>query len=138
MTSNGALAGRHFRSAGASSVSADAAESAIRHFELIDAGDMAGMAELFQADAVYRRPGYPPFVGRAEILRFYTTLRPIRSGAHALETVLADDGRIAVCGGFTGVRYDGGPIDLRFSDFFTLGPDGRFTGRETYFFAPSI
>ena len=138
MTSSGALTDRYFRSAGASPVSAEATDLAVRHFELIDAGDMAGMAELFQADAVYRRPGYPPFVGRAEILRFYTTLRPIRSGRHSLETALAGGGQIAVRGGFVGVRYDDAPIDLRFSDFFTLGSDGRFTGRETYFFAPSI
>jgi steroid Delta-isomerase len=118
--------------------SVELAAMAARHFDLIDADDMTGMAELFESDAVYRRPGYPPFVGRAEILRFYTTLRPIREGRHELEAVIVSGSRVAIRGGFIGVRHDGGPVDLRFSDFFEVGPDGWFSRRDTFFFAPPI
>jgi hypothetical protein len=33
---------------------------------------------------------------------------------------------------------DGSEVDLRFADFFTLDAEGRFTERETFFFAPMV
>lgn len=113
-----------------------ARELALRHFALIDAGEPADMAALFEPDAVYTRPGFGPFLGREGILRFYTRLRPIREGAHSLETVIASGGQVAVRGGFTGVLHSGAPIELRFSDFFTVGATGLFSRRETFFAAP--
>lgn len=107
-----------------------------RHFDLIDAGDPQSMARLFALDAVYLRPGYEPFLGRDGILRFYEQVRTIREGRHSLETVIAADGQIAVKGGFSGRLHDGSAIELRFSDFFTLGPAGLFSRRETFFSAP--
>lgn len=107
-----------------------------RHFDLIDAGDPRSMARLFTLDAVYLRPGYEPFLGRAGILRFYEQVRTIKEGRHSLETVVEADGQIAVKGGFSGRLHDGSAIDLRFSDFFTLGPTGLFSRRETFFSAP--
>jgi ketosteroid isomerase-like protein len=117
---------------------ARAAATAARHFALIDSGDISGMAHLFTRDAVYLRPGYPPFRGREEIARFYATLRPIRSGEHELESVVADGSQLAVRGAFSGVLHSGESIELRFSDFFTVDQDGRFTRRETFFFAPLV
>ena len=114
----------------------DPVEQAIRHFDMIDAGDPEAMVMLFESDAVYLRPGYQPLVGRAEILRFYTALRPIREGRHTLETVIASHGQVAVRGGFSGRLKNGQPIDLRFSDFFVVSATGRFSLRETFFFAP--
>lgn len=114
----------------------DGAELVRRHFDLIDISEMHAMAELFEPHAVYLRPGYPKFLGRNEILRFYTRLRPILEGRHALEEVLGSGAHLAVQGGFVGRRLDGSPIELRFSDFFELGSNGRFIRRETYFSAP--
>ncbi|MFC0002972.1 nuclear transport factor 2 family protein [Micromonospora siamensis] len=117
---------------------ADRLDLVRRHFDLIDAGDPEAMAELFESDAVYLRPGYEPFLGRAEILRFYREVRTIREGRHTLDTVIGADGQVAVRGSFTGRQNDGNPVDLRFSDFFDLGDTGRFHRRETFFAAPLI
>ncbi|MEU8843200.1 nuclear transport factor 2 family protein [Streptomyces roseus] len=108
----------------------------IRHFDLIDEGDMASMVSLFAPDPVYHRPGHDPFLGRSGILHFYTRLRPIRSGRHALETAVAHGRNVAVHGSFRGVLHDGSPVDLRFSDFFVVDEEGAFLRRDTFFFAP--
>ncbi len=34
------------------------------YYSLVDAGDVAGLVDIFAADAVYYRPGYQPLVGR--------------------------------------------------------------------------
>ncbi|MDI5982659.1 nuclear transport factor 2 family protein [Amycolatopsis magusensis] len=107
-----------------------------RYFGLIDDGDLAGSVALFAPDAVYRRPGHPPFEGRERIAHFYLELRTIRSGSHSFDAVLVDGHRTAVHGGFRGTGFDGRPIDLRFSDFFEFDTDGAITRRDTYFFAP--
>ena len=109
-----------------------------RYFDLIDAGDLIGSVDLFTADATYSRPGHEPFVGRDEIARFYSVLRLIRAGRHTLTSVLADGDQVAVHGSFAGELHDGTPIDLRFADFFLLARDGRFSRRDTYFFAPLV
>jgi len=114
----------------------DQRKLAEHHFHLIDIDAPEAMALLFEPDAVYIRPGYEPFLGRAEILRFYTQMRVIREGQHTLETVIASDRQLAVRGAFSGSLHDGSPIELRFSDFFTLGDTGRFSRRETFFSTP--
>jgi steroid Delta-isomerase len=108
----------------------------IRHFDLIDAGDMASMVGLFAPDAVYHRPGHAPFLGQSGIRHFYTRLRPIRSGRHALETAVAHGQNVCVHGSFRGVLHDDSPVDLRFSDFFVVDDEGAFVRRDTFFFAP--
>jgi steroid delta-isomerase len=115
---------------------ARAEELIARHFTLIDAAEMSSMADLYDPDTVYRRPGYPVFHGREEVLRFYTEIRQIRDGRHALDTVVASGDRIAVDGEFRGVLYSGARLEVRFSDFFVLGAHSRFTRRETYFSVP--
>lgn len=37
---------------------------------------------------------------------------------------------------FRGEPHDGSELRLRFADFFEIGADGRFTRRDTYYFAP--
>ena len=108
------------------------------YFELIDSGDLLGSAALFAADAVYHRPGHAPMVGRDRIAHFYSVLRPIRSGVHTLDAVIADDRGPAAHGGFRGAALHGPPIDLRFGDFFEFGEAGAITRRETYFAAPLV
>lgn len=108
------------------------------YFGLIDSGDLLGSVALFAIDAVYHRPGHAPMVGRERIAHFYCVLRPIRSGVHTLDVVIADDGGVATHGGFRGVALDGSAIDLRFADFFEFGGSGAITRRETYFAAPLV
>jgi len=112
-------------------------EALIRHYyDLVDANDVAGLVALFQPAATYCRPGYHDLVGHADIADFYTRQRKFRAGAHTLTAVLDDGDRVAVHGSFRGELHDGGAMDLRFADFFEIGPDGRFSRRDTYYFAP--
>jgi ketosteroid isomerase-like protein len=94
------------------------------------------MVALFRPDATYSRPGYPDLVGHGDITDFYTRRRKFRSGSHALTAVLQDAECVAVHGSFRGELHDGTPMELRFADFFEIGADGRFSRRDTYYFAP--
>ena len=38
-----------------------------RYYACVDAGDVDGLVALFQPDAVYRRPGYPPMHGHGDL-----------------------------------------------------------------------
>jgi len=115
-----------------------ATANARRFYDCVDAGDVPGLAALFAPESSYHRPGYEPFPGPEGVARFYTEHRVIRSGRHSLTTVLATGRDVAVRGEFHGELHDGSPVDLRFADFFQAGPDGRFTRRETFFFAPLV
>ncbi|MBB6118425.1 nuclear transport factor 2 family protein [Nocardiopsis algeriensis] len=105
----------------------------------VDGGDIGGLLELFSDDVVYERPGYQPIVGRTSFERFYREARVIREGVHTPDSVVVgEDGRVAVQGSFAGVLKDGTSVSLRYADFFTSGPDGRFRRRDTYFFSPMV
>ncbi|MFD7660753.1 nuclear transport factor 2 family protein [Actinosynnema sp. NPDC059797] len=120
-------------------VSPDEAVAAVRkYYELVDSGDVAGLLDLFAPDAEYRRPGYPPLVGREQLARFYGEDRVIREGRHSVTTVVASGAEVAVTGRFTGALKDGSEVDLQFADFFTVGADGRFADRQTFFYAPLV
>ena len=107
-----------------------------RYYELVDGGEVAGMVALFQPEATYCRPGYPELVGHADITHFYAQQRKFRSGEHMLTAVLDTGERVAVHGSFRGQLHDGSTMELRFADFFEIGTDGRFSRRDTYYFAP--
>jgi steroid Delta-isomerase len=109
-----------------------------RYYELVDSGDVRGLIGLFAPDARYYRPGYPPLVGRAELERFYSEQRVIKEGLHVLSAVVAAGDDVAVHGEFKGVLRNGQRVDARFADFFSFGPDGHFTRRDTFFFAPLV
>ncbi|MER7047178.1 nuclear transport factor 2 family protein [Streptomyces jumonjinensis] len=109
-----------------------------RYYELVDAGDVPALVALFAPDARYRRPGYRPMVGHAELKRFYLDQRVIRSGVHTLDTVVAADDEIAVHGLFRGALHDGGRVELRFADFFRMTPQGRISSRDTFFHVPAV
>ena len=114
----------------------DAPSLALRFYACVDEGDVPGLAAMFTPSGSYHRPGYEPFVGQDEITRFYSHGSKIRSGRHTMTSVVATGTVMAVRGEFHGVLRDGNPVDLRFADFFELGPDQRFTRRDTFFFAP--
>jgi len=115
-----------------------AVSTVLHYYALVDQGDVSGLIALFAPDATYHRPGYPPLVGSAELTTFYLDQRVIREGQHTINEVVANGPHIAVQGRFTGVLRDGRSVELRFSDFFTVGTDDRFTRRDTYFFAPLV
>jgi ketosteroid isomerase-like protein len=114
----------------------DLAATALRYYELVDRDDVPGLVDLFAPDATYHRPGYEPMVGHDGLNAFYRGQRVIKSGKHTVHTTVTEGGNVAVSGEFHGVLRDGNPVDLRFADFFSVGPDGRFTRRDTFFFAP--
>ena len=109
-----------------------------RYYELVDQGDVAGLVALFDTEAVYHRPGYPPLRGKEELRRFYSSQRVIKEGKHTLGAVVAKDREIAVHGEFHGTLHSGETVDTRFADFFHCNPDGTFARRDTFFFVPLI
>jgi len=109
-----------------------------RLYELIDGGDVAGLAALFASDAVYHRPGYPPLTGAAAIDHFYRHDRVIESGRHTLHAVLSGDHAVAVRGVFSGVLRDGRLQEHHFAEFFTIGGDGLISRRDTFFHVPLV
>ncbi|MFI0772830.1 nuclear transport factor 2 family protein [Streptomyces sp. NPDC021218] len=108
----------------------------LRHYALVDKGDFLSVVDLYAPDAVYYRPGYDPFFGRAAITDFYTRVRPIRDCRHTLTTAVAHGESVAVHGEFHGADMNGESMELRFSDFFVLRADNRFVRRDTFFFVP--
>jgi ketosteroid isomerase-like protein len=115
-----------------------AVAAVLRYYALVDQGDVPGLVALFAPDATYHRPGYQPIGGSAALTAFYLDQRVIREGKHTINAVVANSQQVAVQGTFAGVLRDGRSVDLRFSDFFTVGADDRFTRRDTYFFAPLV
>lgn len=109
-----------------------------RYYELVDEGDVSGLLELFAPDAVYERPGYPPFKGRGQLEAFYSGDRVIVDGKHTLRHVVAGSDTVATHGDFAGVLKDGSEVSLRFADFFVVADDGRFSRRDTFFFSPMV
>lgn len=107
-----------------------------RFYDYVDSGDVAALAALFAPDAEYVRPGYGVMTGPEGLTRFYGTERVIRSGKHELTTVVSDGHTVGVFGGFRGELHDDSPVEMRFADSFTVRPDGLFSSRATYFFAP--
>jgi len=108
------------------------------YYQLVDGGDIAGLVKLFAQDAVYRRPGYPSMRGRDELERFYREERVIKGGHHTVESMVSSRRRVAVAGSFAGTLRNGQDTTLRFADFFSFGPDGTFSQRDTYFFSPLV
>lgn len=119
-------------------VRAEAASRVQKYYQLVDEGEIEALVDLFAPDAVYKRPGYDPLVGRNALTRFYSETRVIREGSHVLDTVVAASDQVAVHGTFRGTLNDGRRVELRFADFFELDPSNRFTRRDTFFFAPLV
>ncbi len=115
-------------------------EAALVHdfYRFVDTGDVPALVAMFTEDTTYQRPGYPPFAGHDGLSHFYTNVRVIREGEHRVESVVLDGDQVAVRGSFEGVLRDGTSTSLRYADFFTLAADGRFSKRETFFFAPLV
>lgn len=108
------------------------------YYERVDAGDVPGLIELFERDATYERPGYPPFVGVDALRLFYTSDRVIDRGTHDILQCVSAANHAAVQGRFHGQLRDGRQVDLRFADFFELTQRGLIGRRCTYFYEPAV
>ena len=109
-----------------------------RYYALVDSNDVDEIVSLFSDTGVYFRPGYEPIRGHMEIDRFYRTERVIVSGRHRISSLLVDGESVAVHGEFTGTVRTGRRVNLRFADFFEMDRRGRFSRRDTFFFAPMV
>jgi ketosteroid isomerase-like protein len=121
-----------------SEVHAAAAETVRRYYRLVDKGDIDGLIALFDPAAEYRRPGYDPLTGHADLERFYREERVIEEGRHTISALLVADLDVAVQGKFQGTLRDGREMSLDFADFFTLTSAGTFSRRKTFFYAPLV
>ena len=115
------------------------AEKVRRYYECVDAGEIDELLMLFDLDAVYNRPGYPPMTSRVAMAEFYRGERVIASGKHTLDRMTVDESGAAVHGEFAGVLKDGREVSLRFADFFVVDDEtGFFARRDTFFFTPMV
>ncbi|MGH3758761.1 nuclear transport factor 2 family protein [Actinophytocola sp.] len=115
-----------------------AEQRAREYYRKVDLADLDAVVELFSSAVTYQRPGYPTIHGHGELLQFYRDTRIIDDGEHTVDTVVVDYPRVAVNGRFEGRLRSGELVSLRFADFFEVGSDGRFTRRDTFFFAPLV
>ncbi|MCR1783811.1 nuclear transport factor 2 family protein [Nocardioides carbamazepini] len=109
------------------------------YYHTVDTADAAAVVSLFSEEAAYRRPGYPPMVGRQALLQFYGSDRVIEAGQHRIAQVVSgsDPTQVAVAGRFTGRLKDGSQVDLGFADFFTVR-DSLIVARATFFDSPAV
>lgn len=107
-------------------------------YQLVDAGDAVGVAQLHSPDAVYHRPGYEPMVGRERVFQFYDRDRIIAEGRHILETMIADEFQVAINGQFLGTLRDGRAVELRFADFFSVDEHCLIVDRRTFYFTHTV
>ena len=73
-----------------------------RYYEVVDAGDVEGVLDIFTDDATYCRPGYEPMAGREALRAFYSGDRVIESGRHSVTSLLIDGDEAFVRGEFNG------------------------------------
>lgn len=107
------------------------------YYQQIDHRDVGAALARFAPDAIYRRPGYEPFVGLQAISRFYHDDRVISDGRHQLESIVEDADTVAVRGRFLGTSRSGDPVAVRFADFWHFSGD-LVIERNTYFDAAAV
>lgn len=106
-------------------------------FAAIDNKNHDALDQFFDVDIVYERPGFPDVCGFSDILDFYKNRRPIESGKHYMNAVIASGDQAVSIGRFVGVLKDGSLADERFSDFYKF-KGKKIIHRTTYFFRPAI
>jgi steroid Delta-isomerase len=116
----------------------EAEQRAREYYRKVDLADLDAVLELFSSAVTYQRPGYPTIHGHGELRQFYRETRIIDDGEHMVDTLVVDHPKVAVHGRFEGTLRSGEQVSVRFADFFEVGADGRFTRRDTFFFAPLV
>lgn len=106
-------------------------------FAIIDERRWDHLADVFEADCVYERPGYGAIRGVDELRRYYQSIRVIENGEHHIDKITCSDNWVVCFGSFAGVSRTGEPLRERFADAYEL-ERGRIRFRRTYFFRPAI
>jgi steroid Delta-isomerase len=109
----------------------------VDYYRSIERQDFDAALSCFTHNAVYRRPGYEPFVGLQEISDFYHEARVISGGQHDLEAVIEQGDMVAVHGSFHGTSRSGDSIHVRFSDFWRFS-ELQVIERDTYFAVAAV
>ncbi len=112
-------------------------ELSLAYYTAVDSGDVEAVLDCFSDDAVYRRPGYEPIVGREGLRDFYSGVRVIDSGAHEVQDIVVEGDRSAIRCRFVGRLKDGSAAEVGFADFFGFAGDHIAT-RTTFFYAASV
>ena len=102
----------------------------------IDARDWQALGALLTEDSRYTVSGYPSFAGRDAVLHYYRELRPIASGSHRIDGVVAEPGHAVSWGRFAGVKTDGTTVDVLFADVLELS-GSCIQARQVYFCEPA-
>ena len=103
--------------------------------DAIDQQDWDALSSLLHDDTEYEVTGFPLFRGKAAVIHYYESLRPVRSGSHRIDTIIKDRDCAVCCGQFTGTKKNGEEIDLLFSDVLKF-EDNKIRQRRVYFCIP--
>lgn len=106
-------------------------------FHAIDARDWNAFGRIFHPEIVYDRPGYESFSGLERLLKFYRDERILASGSHYIEQIVIENNHGACWGRFIGLKKDGTPADVLFTDVYSF-EQGRIKKRRSYFFRPAV
>lgn len=109
----------------------DLRERVLLYFQLVDAGRIEEMYDLFDDAVVYRRAGLEPIVGKAAMRAFYEGPRGIASIRHDISTFVVDGDCVAIEGRARAALTDGGSFDRRIGEFFWFA-DGLIVRRHGY------
>jgi ketosteroid isomerase-like protein len=108
-----------------------------RMFDAIDRNELEIFREVFADTIHYERPRCQPIVGIEAMIRFYRDERPIASGQHTFEQIVANDACGASWGRMRGVMRSGASVELIFSDVCEFDAQGRICKRRSYLFDPA-
>lgn len=117
----------------ASSADPDAERIIRTLYEAIELGNIDALGECFHEQAIYRRPGAAPIVGRGRIVDYYRSVRAIATTRIIVETVVAQGDQAVAMGLVEGRGRDGQPVHEQFADRYEFA-GGLVTRRTTYFF----
>lgn len=106
-------------------------------FDAIDGRRFDELPRFFHPDIVYSRPGFDPIRGLEALDHFYRHVRPISSGAHRVDRLVADGSVAVAMGVFLGTLRDGSPTYEPFADSYEFR-NGMVAERHTFFFRPAI
>ncbi|MER6948372.1 nuclear transport factor 2 family protein [Nonomuraea sp. NPDC000554] len=110
---------------------------ALAYYEAVDAGDNDRLLSMFHPRVIYRRGGYAPIEGAAELRHFYENVRIIEHGRHMVDALVCEGDEVAVRGRFAGVSRDGRTLSAEWADFLSFDRD-LIRRRVTYFLAPGV
>ena len=102
----------------------------------IDNCDWDSLSKLLSTDTVYEVSGFPRFDGKDAVMDYYENIRPIESGEHTIDSIVAEENKAVCCGRFVGTKKNGELVDVLFAD--ELGFENfRIKQRRVYFCQPA-